>query len=72
MNTRGTNARRAQGENVNDEVPPQVPQGPQSPNEEGAMSIVEIRADFQTLTQLMTTQAQVVTTQAQAMTTQAN
>lgn len=47
-------------------------QGPQDPNEERAMSNVEIRDSFQTLIQRMTSQVQVVTTQAQAMTTQAN
>lgn len=42
----------------------------QAPNEEGFMSNVEIRADFQNLTQIMNAQAQVITTKAQAMTSQ--
>ena len=39
---------------------------------EGDISNVQIRYAFQTLTQLMKTQAQVVTTQDQAMTALAN
>ncbi|TMX01888.1 hypothetical protein EJD97_023246, partial [Solanum chilense] len=63
MNTRGANARRAQDENVNKEVPPQVPQSPQAPNLEGAMLNVKIRVSFQSLTQLMMTQVEAMTTQ---------
>uniref|UniRef100_M1DPA3 Gag-pol polyprotein n=1 Tax=Solanum tuberosum TaxID=4113 RepID=M1DPA3_SOLTU len=72
MDTRKGNARRAQEENVNDEVPPQAPQDPQAPNDEEVMTNVEIRAAFQTLTQLITVQAQTVTTQAQIMVAQSN
>ena len=71
MNTTGANARKSKQESVNEEVPPQVPQGPQAPNKEGAIPYLEIRAAPQTLTQLMTTQAQVVTTQTQVITDQA-
>lgn len=46
MNTRGFNARRAQKGNVNDEVPPQVPQGPQDLHGEGDLYNVEIRAAY--------------------------
>ena len=44
---------------MNEKVHPQVTQGPQSPNVECDMSNMEIRDDFQALTQLMTTQYQV-------------
>ena len=57
---------------MNEEVPPQVSQGPKAPNEKGAMPNVDIRATFQTLSQLITTQAQIVTTQDQDMTAQEN
>ena len=56
MNTRRNNARRAGEENVNEAVPPQAPQNPQVPIEEGAMSNVEIRSAIQNLTQVLATQ----------------
>lgn len=54
---RGANARRAQDGNMNEKIPPQVPQGPLAPNEEGSMFYVEIRAPFKTFTHFMITQA---------------
>ncbi|XP_049368216.1 uncharacterized protein LOC125833114 [Solanum verrucosum] len=56
MNTRRNNARRAGEENVNEAVPPQAPQNPQVPIEEGAMSNVEIRSAIHNLTQVLATQ----------------
>ena len=56
MNTRRNNARRADEENVNEAVPPQAPQNPQVPIEEGAMSNVEIRSAIHNLTQVLATQ----------------
>lgn len=50
MNTEGRNARRTQDGNDNKEVAPHVPQGPQAPNDEEAMSNMEIRSALQTLT----------------------
>ena len=57
---------------MNEAVSPQLPQGPQAPYVEGDIPNVEIKNAFQTLSQLMMTQAQVITTHAQAMTAQAN
>ncbi|KAH0639227.1 hypothetical protein KY285_035813 [Solanum tuberosum] len=56
MNTRRNNARRAGEENVNEAVPPQTPQNPQVPIEEGAMSNVEIRSAIHNLTQVLASQ----------------
>ncbi|KAH0775084.1 hypothetical protein KY290_012221 [Solanum tuberosum] len=56
MNTRRNNARRAGEENVNVAIPPQAPQNPQVPIEEGAMSNVEIRSAIHNLTQVLATQ----------------
>ncbi|WMV49970.1 hypothetical protein MTR67_043355 [Solanum verrucosum] len=50
------NARRAGEENVNEVVPPQAPQNPQVPIEEGAISNVEIRSAIHNLTQVLATQ----------------
>ena len=55
MNTRMNNARRVGEENLNDAVPPKVPQNPQVPIEEGVMSSVEIKSPNNTLTQLLAT-----------------
>ena len=50
MNTRRTNARRAEEENVNEKVPPKAPQNPHVPIEEGSISNVEIRLAIHSLT----------------------
>ena len=72
VHPRGEKVLIANQEYVNEEVPSQVLKGPQAPYVEENMSNVEIMDDFQTLTQLMKTQAQVFTTHAQSMTAQDN
>ena len=57
MNTRRANARRMEGDNVNEEAP----QANQAMIDPLAMSDVEVRPAFKMLAQAMTTQAQVVT-----------
>uniref|UniRef100_M1DTA6 Uncharacterized protein n=1 Tax=Solanum tuberosum TaxID=4113 RepID=M1DTA6_SOLTU len=52
MNIRMNSVRRANEENVNEAVPPQAPQNPQVPIEEGAMSNVEIGSAIHNLTQV--------------------
>ena len=56
MNTRKNIDRTTEEENSNEMVPPQAPQNPQVPIEEGAMSYVEIRASIYSLTQVLATQ----------------
>ena len=56
MNTRMNNAGMAGEENFNDVVPPQAPQNPQIPIEEGATSNMYIRSSIQTVTQVLTNQ----------------
>ncbi|TMW88996.1 hypothetical protein EJD97_017789 [Solanum chilense] len=57
MNTRITNVRRAEEENMNEAAPPQAHhQNPQVSIEEGVMSNVEIRAIIHKLTQVLATQ----------------
>ncbi|WMV58498.1 hypothetical protein MTR67_051883 [Solanum verrucosum] len=65
MNTRRANARRVEEENVNQEVLQgnQATQVNQAPVDHTAMTDVEIRSTFLTLTQAMTVQAQAMTTQ---------
>ena len=43
-------------ENVNEVVPPQTPQNPQVPIEEGVMSNIEIRESIHSLIQVLATQ----------------
>ncbi|TMX05034.1 hypothetical protein EJD97_003169, partial [Solanum chilense] len=47
---------RSGDENLNESVPPQAPQNPQVPIEEGAMYNVEIRSAIHSLTQVLATQ----------------
>uniref|UniRef100_M1D9Z7 Gag-pol polyprotein n=1 Tax=Solanum tuberosum TaxID=4113 RepID=M1D9Z7_SOLTU len=60
MNTQRANARRMEGDNVNEEAP----QANQATINPSAMSDVEVRSAFQMLAQALTTQAQAVTAQA--------
>ena len=55
MNTRRKNVRRAVQENLNEAVPPQAPQNPQVPIEEGVMSNVDIGSAIHSLTQVSAT-----------------
>ena len=56
MNTRRDDSLRAEEENLNYAVPPQAPQNPQVPIEEGDMSNFEIRDVIHSLTQVLATQ----------------